>query len=293
MPRPTPLRSIVVSVGFDDLLSITLPRNARHVDEVLVVTHPDDQKTKQVAKRVSNARIFETDAFYRDGASFNKGLALAEAYEALPARGWILSWDADTLWPDQFNLPELQIGRLYGAQRVILNNPKLWNPDYSWQSHRAHVDKELAGYFQLFHASDPALAVKPWFRTHYQHAGGFDGEFQGRWHERSKAWLPFKVLHLGAIDSNWAGRTVPRLDDIPIPEAAQRLKEMHELKETLWGSKAPKTGKPFWNRDDYIKPAPPVVPPSAPRPVGQGPITVAVYPQLQRPPQTPPPRRKR
>ena len=64
-----------ICVDFADILALTLPRNARHFKNILVVTSPDDHATADVVKSVKNASLFTTDAFYRDGAVFNKGLA--------------------------------------------------------------------------------------------------------------------------------------------------------------------------------------------------------------------------
>ncbi len=43
-----PVKGIVVCVEYDDLLTITLPRNARHLTEIVVVTSPTDLRTQQV-----------------------------------------------------------------------------------------------------------------------------------------------------------------------------------------------------------------------------------------------------
>ena len=39
------------------------------------------------------------------------------------------------------------------------------------------------------------------------HAGGADTEFQHRWPENKKVWLPFLVTHLGTPFQNWYGRS--------------------------------------------------------------------------------------
>jgi len=58
------VNGITVSVGYDDLLAITLPRNARHFERVVVVSSPDDKATAKVVASVANAELFVTDVFF-------------------------------------------------------------------------------------------------------------------------------------------------------------------------------------------------------------------------------------
>ena len=114
------MRGIVVSVEYDDLLAITLARNARHFERILVVTSPADEATQDVAARVPNAEVHTTDAFYRNGAAFNKGLALEEGFERIGREGWLLAWDADIVMPQRMDLAGIEIGNLY------TNKFKIW-----------------------------------------------------------------------------------------------------------------------------------------------------------------------
>jgi hypothetical protein len=93
------MRAILVSVGYTDLLRITLPYNRQHFDDVLVVTSPADAPNVEPLADESRARLFVTDAFYRDGADFNKWLALEEGLDFYGREGWLCLMDADVLWP--------------------------------------------------------------------------------------------------------------------------------------------------------------------------------------------------
>jgi hypothetical protein len=223
------MRGIVVCVNYDDLLNITLVRNMRFFEECVVVTSPTDERTKKLASSIPNVRVFETDAFYRFGAKFNKGLAIEEGFEFLGREGWILIWDADTLFPSEMDLSAITPGRLYGARRYILDNPKQWHEELNWASLPVSNDKSFPGYFQLFHASDPTISQLPWYDVTFGHAGGGDGYFESRWKSFVKVRLPFKVLHLGPRDTNWFGRASPRTDSVTIEDASHHLKEMQDF----------------------------------------------------------------
>lgn len=224
------VRGIVVCVHYDDLLAITLPRNIRFLSECLVVTSPDDVRTKELVASIPNCRLFETDLFYRNGAKFNKGAALEAGMDILGRDGWILIWDADTLFPENMVLhPKIKPGNLYGPPRLILDDPKQWSPEFEWKCAHGTVDWEFPGYFQLFQADDPVLKQRPWYGIDWVHAGGGDSVFQYRWPPSRKIRLPFHVLHLGPRDTNWYGRASERLDGEAIPEASERLESMRDL----------------------------------------------------------------
>lgn len=230
------IRSLTVCVDYDDLLEITLPRNARHLKEVVVVTTPEDTRTQDLVKSVPNARCFVTDAFHRNGARFNKGLAIEECFDYMGRYGWLLIWDADILFPARFTWPHLVKGCLYTPLRRNLDNPSEWTPRFDWSKAPISKDSEFAGYFQLFHADDPVLQKRPWYDVIYTHAGGGDSAFQNKWSKRHKVRPPLQVLHLGPRDANWFGRTTPRIDG----EEVEGIREKRRLMEKFlhykgWG----------------------------------------------------------
>jgi hypothetical protein len=208
------MRAITVSVDYADLLKYTLPRNADHFDEVLVVTAPRDEETKRVVSRVSNARCYETEAFYAQGAKFNKGAAMEEGFDVLGRHGWICIFDADTMLPNVLSWPEAS-GCIYSPHRRMCVDP---TKDLQaalaeqWERFAVCPDREPAGYCQIFHADDPALVRKrPWYGTHWEDARGCDSTFSQHWPRKRWSWLQWQVCHLGECTVNWGGRVSPRV----------------------------------------------------------------------------------
>lgn len=223
------MKAIIISVDYGDILAITLPRNARLFSEILVVSSPADEETAKVVAGVSNARLYKTDAFYRHGCPFNKGAAMEEGFDVLGRDGWIAIIDADVLFPRDFTwdcvslLPDC----LHTPKRCILENLGEYSDAIDWTDWKVHQDLEHAGYCQVFNASDPVLARRPWYPTNWVHAGGSDSEFNQLWKRRSKIWLPFSVLHLGPIDTNWCGRVAPKVDGTIPEQAEERLAQLN------------------------------------------------------------------
>lgn len=222
------MRSLVVCVDYDDFLAITLPRNKRHFSETLVVTAPHDERTQTLAVR-EGCRVHVTDAFYRDGAAFNKGAATEEAFDVLGRHGWFVVWDADIVMQERLELPELRTDCLYVPARAILEDPTQFRDGIRWASLPCPTKRnEFDGYFQLFHAA--GAGKPPWYSVTWKHAGGCDSDFSARYPTDRKVRLTRNVLHLGPegfdghrIGKNWHGRVVPRIDTgEPWPRAIER-----------------------------------------------------------------------
>lgn len=200
------MRGLTVSVGqwYADLLRITLPKNMRHFQDCLIVTAPGDPAI-EVARNVPNVTVSITDAFTRWGARFNKGLAIEEAgFDTMGRHGWICLHDADILLPDTLPLSRCVPSRLYGARRRIVADVGEYRSDIAWSYWPQLRDNGCIGFFQLFHAS--AIAHKrPWYDVTFAHAGGGDAAFIEHWRPNDRVVLPFDVLHLGPVDTNWFG----------------------------------------------------------------------------------------
>ena len=240
-----PVKAIVVCVNYDDLLAVTMPAVLPHVAELLVVTAPADAKTQALVAGHPNARAHVTDAFYRDGAKFNKGRAMEEGFDALGRDGWMLVLDADILVPPdlsaQLDRLRPRPGLLYTPRRRILADPTEWwrhTDPKTWGRLPLRVeDKGHYGYFQLFHAADPVLRRRPWYATEFTHAGQCDDKFQHLWPVARKPRPDFEVLHLGRCDENWFGRTTARLDGGDVgPDVEERKALQLKLRQKHgWG----------------------------------------------------------
>jgi hypothetical protein len=228
LEKKSPIKSIVVCVEYDDFLEITLPRNSRHFSKTLVVTSPADKKTQAVARKYG-CECYTTDAFYRDGAAFNKGLAMEEGFDVLGRDGWICVWDADIVMPDNIEFTGKDPSCLYSPVRCLLEDPTKFKDDMDWKSLPIPTrDEEFDGFFQMFHASS---VKRPWYGTQWRHAGGCDSDFQLKYPVRKRKRLPFVVLHLGSegvpelgtrIGRNWRGRVTPRIDTGEVPKDAEK-----------------------------------------------------------------------
>lgn len=230
------MRAIITSVEYADLLHVTLPYNRHHFESVTVVTIPSDSATLKVCLD-EHVDVFTTDAFYRNGADFNKFLALEEGLDHIERDGWLCVMDADVLWPQRevcsdppATLPWLTIGNLYTPYRRMMYDlpvPFEVPPEETWRHYPIHPNvSEWAGYSQIFHASDPALGPPPWHEVNWRHAGGADSMFQRKWPAHKKVRPPFEVLHLGLPGRNWVGRATPYLDGSIPADAQDRLNKV-------------------------------------------------------------------
>lgn len=236
----TPLRAIIVCVDYSDLLAVTLAYNRHHFSDVLVVTSDDDDKTPDVAWN-NDSDVWTTDAFYEDGAVFNKFKALEKGLDFFGRHGWLCIMDADVLWPKEIawcnttafapDFSNLTKGILYTPLRRMCEDLSMGIPQEPyWKSYPLHPQQvEWAGYTQIFHANDPHLPPAPWHQTNWKHAGGADSFFQQLWPKEHKLRPPFECLHLGPAGRNWCGRSTPYLDGTVDPLAEQRISSLRNF----------------------------------------------------------------
>lgn len=206
---------LVVCVDYAAELRLSLDRWLHALNTLTVVTTDEDRATGDlfVYNIDGVGWIHKTEAFYANGAKFNKAAAMQEAIiEMHPWRDWVLLIDADVIPPvnlrEQLEAANLKPGILYGARRHQ-SDPSHWDEDPT--KFPLLPDREMPGYFQLFHVSDPVVADRAnILNTTYTHAGNYDSEFQNRWGRGAdmarKRWLKFPVLHIGEPGVNWCGR---------------------------------------------------------------------------------------
>ena len=212
------MRAVIVSVDYGDMLDVTLGHNlvSGRFDDVLVVTSEDDWLSDRVSLH-HNVHVWHTDAFFANGACFNKWAALEEALDAFGRTGWLTLLDADILLPKSADLRAgLTFGCLHGPLRRMLEHqsvlcnanllPRAIAED-RWSGYRIHPNvNEWAGYCQVFHADDPALGDPPWHDVNYTSAGTADSWFQQKWTVDKKVRHPWECLHLGPAGARigWA-----------------------------------------------------------------------------------------
>lgn len=232
------MRAILVSVDYTDLLSLTLPYNRHHFEEVLVVTSIMDRRNVRPVADQNKADIYVTDSFYHDGARFNKWKALEEGLDYFGRQGLLCIMDADVLWPKTIPVDDSYFlkGKLYSPLRRMAPMPSAsvpestpFPPESDWWIYPIHRNtSEWAGYSQIFHADDPVLGKTPWHEINWTHAGGADSFFQQKWKLINRIRPPFEILHLGDAGANWFGRATRYIDGTQPENAELRRKEMKE-----------------------------------------------------------------
>jgi hypothetical protein len=225
-------RAILVCVDYHDFLSVTLPFNRHQFQSTLVVTHPRDEITAEVAKQ-NGAEVLLTRVFYENGAVFNKFAAMEQGLDFMGRTGWIAILDADVVFPRNLKPWPKRIGCLYTPRRRMFPSvPRTVNEipeERRWRQYKYRMPREpFDGYCQIFHASDTVLGRPPWHVTNWSWCAGPDTFFHQKWSERSKIRPPFEVLHLGEPARNWAGRVTSYADG-RIPEDAAKNADMCQV----------------------------------------------------------------
>lgn len=206
------IHGLTVCVDYAEYLAVSLPFWMQGLTSVMVVTSQTDVQTRQTLSllnqhpriRPTSLHVYLTDAFTRDGAAFNKGLAMEEARRLMPWEDWILFFDVDVVPPYlwHLNLPELQLGYLYGAKRY--HTPDLQHL-FSTKLNFVPDDRVGYGYFQLFHTKDPKVQKTPLLDTQWRHAGNYDSNFMLSFRSMVQD-VGFPVWHIGPQHENWFGK---------------------------------------------------------------------------------------
>lgn len=236
-PDDLRLEAVTVSVGFDDLLDITLGVNHPQLDSLIVITAHDDRKTQGVCNK-HGVTCVQTDLFYKNGRNFNKGAAINAGFGYFQYHGWRMHIDADIALPDNFrrmlfNHTHLNKRTLYGCDRVDVIGDEIERFLHVRHRKPQHIHKALVtthdrpiggrfvsplhgylplGFFQLWHAD---------CQKDYPYSLGTaahdDTMFSSLWPSANRTHLPSVVVHhLCAREpvwgENWDGnRQQPRL----------------------------------------------------------------------------------
>ncbi len=243
------MEAVTVSCGYGDFLEVTLAENLPLLDDLVVITTPDDRETQDACRRYSVRYVMSEDGSRVPlprvpGNGFNKARLINRAFDQLGLHNWVLHLDADIVLPRQFrrllDWAHLDPRCIYGADRRNLVGWEEWarfkTTKHYWDCHSYecfHKPKEelpvghrwcssIHGYvpigcFQLFHGSqlvDRGMHVRRYPIEHGS-AARTDVQFALQWDRRYRQLLPeVAVLHLesqGApMGSNWNGRKTRR-----------------------------------------------------------------------------------
>jgi hypothetical protein len=245
---------VQVCIGYADFLAATLPENLGLVDELVVVTSPDDHETISVCRRHSVHYVLSDD--HRRDGPFNKARLIQRGFDQIGGRDWILHLDADIVLPRKFrqylDWAHLDERTIYGADRCNLIGWDKWQrlKQYAgaWDNHASqcghwfHPECPMGsrwvskihgycpiGFFQLFAGSaicDGGYHVKT-YPFHHGDAARSDVQFALQWDRRHRQVLPeVIVLHLdsepSALGANWRGRTTGRFGPPPTTGKSSR-----------------------------------------------------------------------
>lgn len=257
------IEAVVVCVGYDDFLRVTLPYNLAHVDHLTVVTTPEDGATRRLCHQLG-VRCLPTHAFSREGAGFNKARGINYGLSHQRCDDWLLHLDADVVLPPRTRHmlmnAELRRDTIYGIDRVNCPNYDEWaaflaSPEhqYEWSclvktprrwalgARIAHGDYGgycPLGFFQLWHSSAqaryPIIQQGDAEHTDVLHAI--------QWDRPRRHLLPEIIaLHLESeeapMGANWKGRRTKRFgpDAAATPASADERLSRSVLKATRGG----------------------------------------------------------
>lgn len=246
------IEAVITCVNYADYLRHTLVENLHYLDNVVVVTTPQDKETIALCKRFS-VDCIDTEVFYDDGDKFNKGRGINLGLAHLRHDDWLIHMDADTVLPHRFRdmlaRAKLKENCLYGADRINVRGFDNWQklrhqiePHYEYNFlvnppisalfgiNRSETPKSLdiistsgrpihkeygyvpIGYFQMWHSSQGRK-----YPINQGAADHTDVLFSVQWPRERRLLLPeLFVYHLESepaqLGANWKGRSTKRFE---------------------------------------------------------------------------------
>jgi hypothetical protein len=192
---------IIVSVNYNDYLSLTLIENTKIFDNITVVTSSEDILCQELCKKFGVNCITSKDIL-KDGL-INKSIGLNKGIKSLNNPDWILVLDADIVVKDKINIEGLNKNTLYTNSRWIIDNIDDYNlfkigkkelTDFKFEK-----DKGI-GFFQLFNYEfKNKYPESNWGR--YSESTWSDVVFKRGFNEIIS--LDLKVIHIGKPYQKW------------------------------------------------------------------------------------------
>lgn len=240
------IEAVVTCVDYDDFLKVALPYNLPHLDRVLVVTTPEDERTRHVCRRLGVECLQSRDGTQTKG-EFHKGRLIERGLQQLSSDSWRLHIDADIVLPNHFRryleLAELHTEMIYGADRLLVRGWREWlrllatgylhsgqhvyNCNLSFPSGFSigsrwvgrNIGYVPIGFFQLWHSSQDewsGIRSKP-YPTKHGSACRTDVQHALQWDRAHRQLIPeFVCVHLESEPSpngvNWRGRKTKRFE---------------------------------------------------------------------------------
>jgi hypothetical protein len=115
------IEAVTVCVDYADFLEITLPYLKAVADDLVVVTAPQDRRTRELCRK-EDVHVLVTTAMFDNGRRFSLGAALDAGLRSIPLEDWALVVDADIVLPSGtrriLSHSRLDKFKLYGIDRV-------------------------------------------------------------------------------------------------------------------------------------------------------------------------------
>jgi hypothetical protein len=202
---------ITVCVGYWDFLRLSLPKTLEFASTVYLVTTLDEHIPWDLPDAVT---LHRTDAFFTDGAVFNKAAAVREMQHHVHAAhpdDWILLLDADILVPSDVGFDVQCKECLYGITRLDYETP-----DDLTRDNAIPYPHPYAGYFQLY-----------FDKTKLYPESSYDcSECDMAFYRSFSRWVLIggAVSHVGLHSVNWKGRVSPEWSSTLFADGPQAIR---------------------------------------------------------------------
>ncbi|WP_138994014.1 glycosyltransferase family 2 protein [Larkinella sp. C7] len=226
------LEAVTVCVNYADILAHTLPSMLLAVDRLVVVTDTRDEATARLCEAY-DVEFVRTDAFYDDGATFNKARGINAGLARLSQSDWVLHIDSDIYLPprtrmilnsiylDPFGIHGVDRMNCFGLRnwiRYISAPPSMHQGYYLVHANVFPMGSRVChynadgyfpiGFFQLWNPRRSGIIRYP---ENWVGADHTDVVFSKSFPIESRRLIPdFYVIHLDSqkaeMGVNWMGR---------------------------------------------------------------------------------------
>ena len=214
--RGEKIERVTACVDYDDTLGRSLDSTKGVFDNTIVVSSFDDRATHEVCEARDDVQLVKTTRFREDGAKFNKGKALNDAFEHLKHRQWVCVMDADIVAPPNVGEAVKQL-KTMNRSALYVAAPRRHPSGMRWDwDAQEHLGKSAPGpwppgFFSVFHWH--AIKWNPVYPENWPAANGSDSEFSQRFSTNKMQWgvIPMECQHLVPGEVNWKGRVSERV----------------------------------------------------------------------------------
>ena len=256
----TSISALTTCVNYSDFLVWFLLFNKNQFNRLVVLTTPEDEKTKTVCD-FFNVECLPTEVFYTNGQTFGKSQAINVGIQHLLNTSadpqWLCHIDSDILLPPRamsfIKAHDLKKDSIYTIDRLRVQDFKTWsnfllNPQVFYEQEvwlrldrfpimpRVYKEDNILpiGYFQLWHID----ADKNTYPEIHENAARSDMLFAKQWAPNKRKLIPTAIgLHIeseeASMGTNWNGRKTGLFTYAPEPVSFQIESKVNEVIEQL------------------------------------------------------------